>query len=121
MTNADVQTLFTNALDVTNSALDRHREEVPYAQILASADKMLDGRKLGVAVYESEAGSPFDYFTIRYHDGRLELVSHGKEEPDAQWKVSRAYLQEVAEHPQTYIEHPIKLDLAWLKDRVGLA
>jgi len=43
-------TLFTEALNVINAALEKHRKSAPYGQILAASQKLLGDRKLGVAV-----------------------------------------------------------------------
>lgn len=117
---SDVSNLFTRALNVINTALEKHRDEVPYSQLLAASEKVLGDSKVGVAVYESDPSTPFDYYTIRFRDGAFEMVSHGKQEPDLGWKVSRSYLESVAENPDEYVEHPAKLDWDWLKSRVGV-
>ena len=114
-------TLFTQALNVTNAALAEHKDSLPYKPLVKASEKLLGDRRLGVAVYEADPSSPFDYFTIRFWDDAFELVSHGKREPDVAWKVSRSYLEKLAETPEDYIEHPAKLDWDWLKSRVGLS
>jgi hypothetical protein len=58
---------------------------------------------------------------VRFREGRLELVDHGKREPELTWKVSRSYLDEITRDPETYVENPAKLDWEWLKSRVGIA
>jgi len=114
-------TQFVEALNVMNASLDENRKKFPYEQILATAESFADDRKLGVAVYKDDPSEPFDYFTVRFHDGSLELVSHGKEDPEAAWSVSQDYLDRVANNPDEYIANPAKLDWDWLKDRLGVA
>jgi len=116
----DTSTLFTKVINVINTALDRHKDSLPYAQILTAAEKALAGRNLGVAVYDRDPGAPFDWFTLRFAEGGFEIVAHGKEDPEIAWKVSRDYLQKVADHPDDYIENPARLDWDWLKSRLGL-
>lgn len=113
-------TRFTEALNVMNSALAENKNSTPYKQILSAAEKLMDDKKLGIAVYESDPSSPFDYFTVRFRNGSLELVSHGKQDPDIAWKVSQDYLEKVRSNPDEYIQHPAKLDWHWLKDRLGM-
>jgi hypothetical protein len=120
MARTDTVSLFTEALNVINAALAEHAESMPYQALIDASEKTLADRNIGVAVYASDSGSVFDYFTIRYRDRSFELVSRGKEEPEVSWKVSRAYLEEVAENPRDYIENPLKLDWDWLKSRLGL-
>ena len=120
MAARNTTSLFTQFLNVVNAALAKHGDSMPYRALLRASDEMLDGRKLGVAVYESDANAPFDYFTIRYRERSFEFVSHGKEDPDVAWKVSQDYLEKVVENADDYIEHPVKLDWEWLKSRVGI-
>jgi hypothetical protein len=107
-----------DALDVTNRALEAHRDSGFMKNLVAAWDKFLDGHKAGVAIYDSDPDQPFDYFTIRYLNKKFEILSRGKSEHDTEWKVSRDYLQSIVDNPQEYIEHPSKLDLDWLKDRL---
>lgn len=120
MSDRDTTTLFTRALNVINSALVANADATPYRALIRTSEKLLDGRRIGVAVYESDPSAPFDYFTICFREGSFELVSHGKQEPDVAWKVSRDYLEKVADHPDEYVEHPAKLDWDWLRSRLGL-
>jgi hypothetical protein len=117
----DTVALFTQALNVVNGALAKHQNTTPYKQILAASRKALGERRVGVAVYADDPGQPFDFFTVRFREGRLELVDHGKREPELTWKVSRSYLDEITRDPETYVENPAKLDWEWLKSRVGIA
>lgn len=112
--------LFTQALNVLNAALDHNRERTPYKQILDASERLIGGRRLGVALYADDASEPYDYFTIRFGKGAFELLEHGKRDPEIAWKVSRSYLQRVAERPREYIENPALLDWDWLRSRVGL-
>lgn len=116
----DGPALFTQALNVINAALDANRERTPYKQLIDASERLIGGRRLGVAVYAEGAAEPHDYFTIRYSNGAFELLEHGKSGPEIDWKVSREYLQRVAENPKEYTENPALLDWDWLKSRLGL-
>jgi len=118
MTDRDIYELFTRALTVTNRSLRENRGSGVYGALLSAWDKYLDGHRAGVAVYDGNPEEPFDYFTIRYMNGRFELQSRGKSEHDTEWKVSRDYLRSLADNPQTYIDHPSRLDIDWLRDRL---
>ena len=120
MAQRDTLALFTEALNVINAAFAEHADSMPYQALLEASEKTLGDRRLGVAVYDSDPDAPFDHFTIRFREKAFELVSHGKQEPDVVWKVSRSYLEKVAASPREYIEHPLKLDWDWLKSRVGI-
>jgi hypothetical protein len=118
MTERDIYQLFDDALKTTNRALEENRGEGIYGALISAWDKYLDGHKAGVAIYEDDPGAPFDYFTIRYLNGKFEILSRGKSEHDTAWKVSREYLTSLADNPQVYIDQPAKLDIDWLKDRL---
>lgn len=114
----DSYDLFLGALDVMNEALENLRDKPLIKEIVSLMDKQAAGRKFGVAVYAEDPDTPHDYFTIRNHNGKLELVSRGKDAPDIDWKTSTDYLRDVNENPQAYIDNPLKLDIEWLKHRL---
>lgn len=114
----DTYKLFLNGLDVVNQSIEENRGQGVYGKLIEKFDDRLDGHRSAVAVYEDDPANPFDYFTIRYLDGRFELVARGKEDHDTRWRVSREYLESLVDHPKEYIEHPSKLDLDWLKTRL---
>jgi len=107
-------------LNVVNGALERHRDAFPYKQILDLWDRILGEKEIGIAVYESDPSSPFDFHTARVKGGRLEYRKQGKGDPDFTWTVERGYLQKVVDDPEPYLEHPERLDLDWLKSRLGI-
>lgn len=115
MSERDIYDLFTKALDVTNEALEENRDSAFYGMLISGMDKYLDGHKAGVAIYDDDPEQPFDYFTVRYLNGKFEILSRGKSEHDTEWSVSREYLTSVADNPETYIKHPAKLDIDWLR------
>lgn len=116
----DPYDLFMGYLDVVNEALDKH-EDTPVIGDLANwITDLSESKKIGAAIYDSDPDSPFDYFTVRIANGKVQLDSRGKNEPDVDWRVSQDFLQEVNENPEKYVDNPLKLDLDWLKSRVGL-
>lgn len=117
-TSKDSYDLFLGALDVINEALDNLRDKPLIKDIVKLMDRQAAGRKFGVAVYADDPQTPHDYFTIRDHNGRLELVSRGKDAPDIDWKTSVDYLKDINENPRSYIDNPVKLDIEWLKHRL---
>jgi len=116
----DVNALFTSALNTVNAALDAHSDEIPFKQILAAADRVLKDRNLGVAVYKDDPSTPHDYFTVAFRKNAFEVVSHGKQSPEIDGKVSVGYLEELANDPDRYVSNPLKLELDWLTSRLGL-
>lgn len=112
--------LFMGYLDTVNEALDEHAETPVIGQILSLMEKVGSGRKFGAAIYKSDPKSPFDYFTVRLADGKFELDSRGKDNPDIDFRVSQEFMVNVNENPQKYIDNPALLDLDWLKTRIGI-
>ncbi len=117
-TSKDSYDLFMGALDVTNQALDKLRDTPLFASLIKLMENQAAGRKFGVAIYSDEPDQPHDYYTVRANNHKIELVARGKDAPDIDWKVSRAYLQDLNDHPEDYIESPWKLDVEWLKHRL---
>jgi hypothetical protein len=117
----DEQALFAQALDVMNRAVRAHEDQTPYKQILQASEKLVGDRAIAVGVAKEPGGEPYDFYTVRFADGSFELEGRGRQgDPSLSWRVSRSYLEGVVEHPQRYIEHPEKLDLDWLKGRLGI-
>jgi hypothetical protein len=117
--SADTYDLFMGTVDVINEALEEHADTPVLKNVLSLADKVASGKQFGVAVYKDNPDKPFDYFTVRMNNKKVELAARGKESPDIAWKVSQDYLADVCEDPQAYIDNPAKLDLDWLKSRLA--
>ncbi|HBO12895.1 MAG TPA: hypothetical protein DD491_08945 [Halieaceae bacterium] len=120
MKTNDTYGLFMEALDVVNTAISEHKDGQLMGGLLTAADKTIGGKHLGVAVYRDDPDTPFDYFTLRFTNERLELLARGKDEPEIAWKVSQDYLRDLVDNPRDYIDNPARLDLDWLRDRVGV-
>lgn len=118
--HSSTETLFLEYLNTLNQALDAHREEAPYKQLIDLGQKLMDDKKIGIAIYKSDPSSPHDFYTVKFTDGRLAFVSHGKEAPDHSWKVKESFMQDVVKDKQTYIQNPAKLDWDWLRSRLGI-
>jgi hypothetical protein len=115
----DTYELFMGAMDVSNRALETVRDKPVLSDLLELMEKQASGRQFGVAVYKDDPTTPHDYFTVRVQNHRIQLVSHGKDAPDIDWKVSEEYLRDVTDNPDSYVENPLKLDLDWLRHRLS--
>lgn len=111
-------TLVNEYVHVVNQAIGRHKDEFPYKQLLDISDTVFGGRDLRMDVYSDDSDKVHDHFMLRFEDGKLDLVDHGKDDAEITWKVARAHVEEVVDAPETYIEHPERLDLDWLRHRV---
>lgn len=113
--------LFTDALTTMNAAIEANEDSMPYKLFFETSKKLDMELTMGVAIYKNDPNTPHDYYTIRYEGNRFELVSHGKDDGiDICWKVSEDYLRKLAEDPDTYINHPARMDWDWLKSRLGV-
>lgn len=117
----DTNALFTQYLNTVNRAIGEHRDEPPYKQLLGLGEKIIGDKKIGVAVYKDDSKTPHDWFTLRLDGKSFTIVEHGKKNPDVSWKVKENHLREVVQNPEEYIRHPYKLDLDWLKTRIGIS
>lgn len=120
MKTTDTVTLFAKALNTVNQAIDANRETFPYNLILDASEELEEDKRFGAAVYKDDPQKPHDYFTVRFRDGRLEFVSHGKSDVNYEWRVADQYLEELAESPERFIESPSLVDLEWLNARLFL-
>lgn len=114
----DPYDLFMGYLDVVNEALEEHDDTPVVGDILSMMEKVGEGKKFGAAIYKSDPKEPFDYFTVRLSDGKVELDSRGKRDPDIDFRVAQDFLVDVNEHPKDYVDNPLKLDIDWLKSRL---
>ena len=115
----DSYDMFMGALDVLNKSMENFRDKPVVKDIFSLIDDQSAGRKFGVAIYADDPEQPFDYFTIRLHNKRFEIVSRGKDAPDIDWKVSTRYLDDINKNSEDYISNPLKFDLDWLKHRLS--
>ena len=111
----ETKTRFVDYLNTCNQAIDRHEDEFPFKQLVSIGERVFGDKTIGVGIYKTDPNSPHDYYTIQVKDGRLHYHGHGKHDPDIEWKVKEEYLDDVVSNPETYIEHPFKLDWEWLK------
>lgn len=113
--------LFDEYLSVVNRAIAANKEGV-YGKAVKLWERAAGDKQIAVGVYQSDASSPHHWYTLELHDGNFDLVERGKaDKATFHWKISEEHLNHVVGDPQIYVEHPVKLDLDWLKTRVGLA
>ncbi|MCB2081680.1 MAG: hypothetical protein KDD76_03520 [Rickettsiales bacterium] len=111
----DIDALFKRYLDICNQAIEKHKDETPYKQIMAATGTLMGSRPIDLAVYDDE---PKAAFSLYFKDDKLKNGGHPKNVKKA-WRVNLSYLKQVVEHPEKYIAHPERLDLDWLKSRWG--
>lgn len=118
MTPTGLDPLFDSALQVVNRSLAANRDHAVFGPVLRLADEHLEDHKANIVVYEDDPASKEAFYTVRWSDGALHLLTRGKGPHDTQWKVSREYLQSLVDEPERYVENPALLDLDWLATRL---
>ena len=113
-------TLFTEALRVITRAIDAHKDTSPWREIVAKTSGRRGPTELAVAIYAADPERIVDRYTIRAHEGRLEVVEHGGSETAIDWRVSIDHLRRVVAEADRYVEEPENLDLAWLESHLGI-
>jgi hypothetical protein len=121
MNSQETRSFFIQYINTCNLALSRHKDTMPYKQILELGEKILGGKNIAVEVYEEDPNRPVDLYTIRLNDGNFDVVAYEKQDVAMEWKVKEAYLEKVVKNSQDYIAHPEKLEWEWLKSRIGLS
>lgn len=117
----EVHDLLSRYVDVTNAVLYANEDRFPWKQILDATERLVGGKRIGIAVYGREPDNPQHYATVTLKDGRLHLLGEGgRAEGVDYWKTSRAHLEHVVSDPGRYVDNPAQLDLDWLRTRLGL-
>lgn len=118
----DLDPLFMNYLDVVNRALTRTGRDFPYDRLLDLAERALGARDVWVTVVEEGRPEPVAWYAVRLQGDRFVRVDHGSVSPNdrAQWRVTLDHLEAVAREPNAYVDQPDRLELDWLKRRVGM-
>jgi len=124
------------ALNVINTALIENDERWPWSQVIKTVGSRLAGENLIVAIEDDRSESNHEeLFLIQVRNDRFCLVSdqsanaedHSDSDNEAaasanaDWKVTTRYLDDLACRARYYVEHPGRIGLGWLTDRLGLA
>jgi len=114
------RTLLTETLGVINRAIEAHRDTSPCREIVAKTSGSHGPKLFAVAVCEGDPEQIVDHYTIRTHEGRFEMVEHGRSAPAVDWRVSVETLRGIVAKPDRYLNDPSKLPLDWLEVRLGI-
>lgn len=112
------RTLAKHYVNICNTALVQHRDEFPYRQIIALMNRIYSGETITIRI-DNARSEPEQYVTTRFIDGQFTPIEEGKRASDAEFVLSRAYLEDVVENADHYIRHPRKLDFSWMTERLG--
>lgn len=135
MTRHQAGNSLIRALNVINTALAANCERGPWNQIVAAARSRLCNENLVISVKDDRAEPVHDErFLVQLRNDRFCMVgsraadSAGETDDEKQavtdkadWKVTTRYLDDLACRARYYVEHPSRIGLDWLTDRLGLA
>ncbi|MFT5323178.1 MAG: hypothetical protein ACI8P0_001025 [Planctomycetaceae bacterium] len=136
MTRHQTGNSLIRALNVINTALIENHEYWPWSQVIETAGSRLAGGNLIVSIEDDRSESDHEeQFLIQVRNDRFCLVSDPSANADdefgndkeaaasvnADWKVTTRYLDDLACRARYYVEHPGRIGLGWLTDRLGLA
>lgn len=105
------------ALRVMSAALEAHRDESPWREIITQTRRCRGSLTFGVGVYDEASARVVDHYEIRVLGSFIEVVDHGHLERPVDWRVSIDELRRIGAD----LEAADALGLAWLEMRLGLA
>lgn len=114
------RTLLTETLGVINRAIDAHRDAAPWRDIVARTTGRKGPKVFAVEVWEGDPERIVDHYTIHVHEGRFEMIEHGRSEPPIDWRVSVEALRSIVANPDRYVSDPGRLPLDWLELRLRI-
>lgn len=107
--------LFREYLLVCNEALEANKDCFPYNRILVEIEDRLKSHVVQVAIYDKNENHPEALYDLIIHDQRLGVKPPHKKPPvKCPWRITRHFLEEVAQDPQAYINNPAQLKWEWL-------
>lgn len=139
MTRHQTGNSLIRALNVINTALVENAERFPWSQIIEAARNRLSGQKLIIAVEDDRSEVEHrENFLVQLRNDRFCLVSEDVALPETSpasdldrvaestrvkpdWHVTTRYLDDLACRARYYVEHPARIGLDWLTDRLGIA
>jgi len=108
--------LINTYVHVCNQALLQNKDRFPFKQILGAVREAEKGCVVEVNVC---GASPSGSFVFSLDERGVLAGPHGDCldcDCDRTWNVSKAYLEEVARHPQSFIQNPAKINWEWMYD-----
>jgi len=91
----DVEALFQQYLDICNQAIEKHKGEFPYQQVLSFGEKFMGERPIDIAIYDDE---PKATFCVYFKGNQLKNDGQPNDAKKA-WRVNLGYLRQVVNHP----------------------
>jgi hypothetical protein len=119
-TPEDVDALFSRYVAVCNRAMAENEHKVWFRQAKQLTVSLWGGKNFRTVIYERRRRNPLAEYILHLdaRDRALEILPTDDHDVAFTWMAPVAYLTDVVhERPQWYIEHPLMLDLAWIRAR----
>lgn len=116
MSTPDHCELINRYVHVCNQALLLNKNRFPFKQILGAAQISERGRVVEVNI---EDIIPRESFIFQLKKKGIIARPHGEClncNCERTWNVRRAYLEQVTDDPQSFIQNPAKIDWEWMYD-----
>ena len=109
---ADYDDLMRRYLDTCNKALLHNKNRFPFKQIFDAVKKTGAGKMIEVKIAEYDPT-----FVVYIADDMIAFDRHdacGSCECDGLWQVEHAFLSEVVQNTQVYVQNPARLNWEWM-------
>ncbi len=105
-------------IDVVNNTISEQSDALLKSGV-AVATQLVNGKTIGAAIQKRGVTEPHDYYTLKVTNGKILIDQHGRNSNvDHEMTLSPDYMQEVIDEKSKFIENPMALDWAWLRDQV---
>ncbi len=103
-------------IEICNEAIEKNNSLFPSAQFHIMGRTITEKNPILLAVYDDR---PKGAYSLLVSDKQLALGNTPTELEKA-WRLKLSHIEDVLSNPAEYIDQPNKLDLEWLKVRIGL-
>ena len=112
---SDYDALFLAYLRVCNEALEANKDCYPYMRIMQEIEVRLKSHAVRVAIIGKDENHPEALYDLVIEDQRLAVKPpHKKPRVICPWRITRQFLEDVAQNPKAYINNPAQLKWEWL-------
>ncbi len=103
-------------IEICNEAIEKNNSLFPGAQFHIMGRTITEKNPILLAVYDDR---PKGAYSLLVSDKQLALGNTPTELEKA-WRLKLSHIEDVLSNPAEYIDQPNKLDLEWLKIRIGM-
>ena len=109
------ENLVKQYLNICNDILIKQRDTVPFEEIIALINRIIDNEKTITLKVVDDQGKTLGLYATTFMVDEFKPIGVHSPNQETQFVVSRRYLEHVVDNADDYMAHPIKLDWDWLK------